>query len=380
MTEQTVFSNARLVLPDRVIEGAITVADGVITQIDEGATRSGDIDCGGAFIAPGLVELHTDNLERHMTPRPNVGWPAVAAILGHDRELAACGITSVFDAIRVGAIVSDGAKRYGRYARTLADELHTLDRRGALKISHRIHLRAEICSETLGEELAEFDSDDRVGILSVMDHTPGQRQFRDLAKFEAYVRGKHAMSADAFAQHIDLRHALRQSHGDAHEQAAFAAAHRLGAVLASHDDTTAAQVAQSAARGMQLAEFPTTIDAAQACAAHGVATMMGAPNLVRGASHSGNVAASTLAQAGLLDILSSDYVPAALLHGALMLAEMWNDLPRAIATVTYAPARAAGLPDRGALQVGQRGDLIVFDTLGTSPLLHQTWVTGRRVA
>ncbi len=369
-----------LILPGETRRGSLRVVDGTITAIDSGAAvPPGAVDCGGDHVAPGLIELHTDNLERHIQPRPGVDWPHAAAILAHDAELAGTGITTVFDAMRVGSIPS-GTGRYLKYARGLASELLELRAAEALKISHFLHLRAEVCSETLLEELAEFDVDDRVGLVSLMDHTPGQRQFRDLAKFEAYMKGKHAMSDGDFRQHVAQLTALRGKIGDAHEIGAVAEARRFGAVLASHDDTTGAQVETSAGYGIRLAEFPTTVTAAQACRDHGIAVMMGAPNLVRGGSHSGNVAAQELAEAGLLDIVSSDYVPAALLFAAVRLGQVWGDMARGLSTVTEAPARAVKLEDRGTLAPGKRADLVRFRLRGDVPVLSGVWARGQRVA
>jgi alpha-D-ribose 1-methylphosphonate 5-triphosphate diphosphatase len=164
-----------------------------------------------------------------------------------------------------------------------------------------------------------------------------------------------------------------------HEAAAVTEARRFGAVLASHDDTTAEQVAVSALHGAHFAEFPTTVEAAQACRDHGIKVMMGAPNLIRGGSHSGNIAASTLAEADLLDIVSSDYVPSALLSAALLLGDLWGDVARGIRTVTAAPAAAAGLTDRGQLQIGARGDVVRVTRVGGAAALRGTWVQGRRV-
>ena len=180
---ELVLANARLVLADEVVRGSLRVRDGRIAAIDQGAaTPKGAIDCEGDLLAPGLIELHTDNLERHLEPRPGVHWPAPAAIVAHDAELAGCGITTVFDALRVGSLVAGGRMGYRKYARPLATEIVRLHRAGWLRIRHRLHLRAEICSETLTEELAEFAPDDRVGIVSLMDHTPGQRQFTELTR------------------------------------------------------------------------------------------------------------------------------------------------------------------------------------------------------
>ena len=380
-TGETLLANATLVLPDRVMRGALHLQGDRIIGITEGdAVPTGAVDLGGDHLAPGLVELHTDNLERHIQPRPKVDWPHDAAIIAHDAELAGVGITTVFDAMRVGSVPSGKRGDYAKYARGLASELLDLRARGALRISHFLHLRAEVCSQTLIEELAEFGAEDRVGIVSLMDHTPGQRQFRDLSKLAQYVKGKHGLTDADFDEHVATLMALRAENGAAHEAAAVAAAARFGAVLASHDDTTAEHVATSAAYGIRLAEFPTTAEAAAACHDHGIAVMMGAPNLIRGGSHSGNVAAAELAEMGLLDIVSSDYVPAALLSSAVRLGAIWNDLARGIATVTAAPAAAAGLADRGRLEPGARADLIRFRILGETPVMRETWVSGQRVA
>jgi alpha-D-ribose 1-methylphosphonate 5-triphosphate diphosphatase len=262
----------------------------------------------------------------------------------------------------------------------LSRELWQLREQDALKISHFLHLRAEVCSETLVEELGEFGPEDRVGIVSIMDHTPGQRQFRDMAKLEAYLKGKHAMDDDTFMQHVAQLKGLRDRNGDRHEIETVKAARRFGAVLASHDDTTEDQVRVSAGHGISLAEFPTTVEAARSCHDHDIKVMMGAPNIIRGGSHSGNVAAQELAELGHLDIMSSDYVPAALLLSAARLGELWGDMARGIRTVTLAPARAAELEDRGALRTGARADLIRFRMRASVPALTAVWSRGRRVA
>ncbi|ASP19153.1 alpha-D-ribose 1-methylphosphonate 5-triphosphate diphosphatase [Antarctobacter heliothermus] len=380
VTEAATFANATLVLPKRVARGWVRVENGVIAGMGEGAeVPSGAQDCGGDFLAPGMIELHTDNLERHIQPRPGVDWPHAAAIVAHDAELASTGITTVFDAMRIGSIPT-GRGRYVKYARSLSREMLDLRAADMLKISHFLHLRAEVCSETLAEEFSEFGREDRVGLVSLMDHTPGQRQFRDISKLAAYKKGKLGMSEAEFIEHIAELKALRERFGAAHEAATVAAAARFGAVLASHDDTTHEQVETSAGYGIRLAEFPTTAEAAQACRDHGIAVMMGAPNLIRGGSHSGNVAAEELARLDLLDIVSSDYVPAALLLAAVKLGEIWGDLPRGIATVTKAPANAVGLDDRGVLAMGKRADLMRFRVSGHVPLLRGVWSQGRQVA
>ncbi len=378
MTE-TVLANARILLPDGLTHGNLLIREGVIVDVSTGGAPRGAEDVARDLILPGLVELHTDNLERHIEPRPKVDWPHRAAILAHDGELAACGITTVFDALRLGTD-DDPLGTKGEYARAVADDILDLRTEGALRIDHRLHLRAEVCSAQLVPELDRFGPGDGVGIVSLMDHTPGQRQFRDLDKLRAYVVGKRGLSEEAFQAQIATQQELGARVRDGHEAAVVAACRRYGAVLASHDDTTAEQVMASHAHGARLAEFPTTVEAASACRAHGIAVMMGAPNLVRGGSHSGNVAAKDLAEADLLDIVSSDYVPAALLMAGLMLGDLWDDLARGIATVSANPAEAAGLRDRGRIAPGMRADLIRVRRIAGGARVAGTWVEGRRVA
>ncbi|MGY6646669.1 MAG: alpha-D-ribose 1-methylphosphonate 5-triphosphate diphosphatase [Salinarimonas sp.] len=381
--QETILGNARLILPGEVVTGSIVLRDGVIAAIDPGPTAApGAIDCEGDCIAPGLIELHTDNLERHMAPRPGVDWPHMNAIIAHDAELAGVGITTVFDALRIGSEHKAPKVRagYKPYARGMATEILAMVAKDALRISHYLHLRAEICSDTLIDEITEFSPKDRVGIVSMMDHTPGQRQFADLDRLRTYMVGKHGIAPTDFEAYIAERQALGNRVRGAHEAAAVAGAKRLGAILASHDDTTTAHVTASAAHGAGLAEFPTTLEAARACRTHGIAVMMGGPNLIRGGSHSGNVSALEAAEAGLLDIISSDYIPASLLMGAIALARQSGDLPAGIATVTRNAARAAGLTDRGALEPGLRGDVIRFREVNGTPVVRGTWVKGNRVA
>ena len=376
----TILANARMVLPAEVVTGSLRLSGGLIAEVATGpACPPGSIDCEGDFVMAGLVELHTDNLERHLEPRPKVDWPHAAAILAHDAECASVGITTVFDALRVGSIGGIALRQVREYARPLATEILALRASGLLRIGHRLHLRAETCSESLIAELAAFGPEDGVGIVSLMDHTPGERQFRDLSKLRTYYRGRNDMTEAEFQAFVDGRRALKSRLGPAHEAASVAAAARLGAVLASHDDTTAAQVAHSAAAGIRFAEFPTTLEAAEACRSQGIAVMMGAPNLIRGGSHSGNVAARALAERDLLDIVSSDYVPSALLMAGLALGDLWGDMARGVGTVTRAPADAAGLSDRGRVESGKRADLIRVRRRSGNAALRGVWVGGLRV-
>ena len=376
----TVLANANLILADEVVTGSLVIEDGMIRSIDRGTgIPAGAIDCGGDYLAPGLIELHTDNLERHMQPRPGVRWPLDAAVIAHDRELAGVGVTTVFDALRAGSILSEKNSRYKKYARTVTNVIQSHRAGGHLKISHFVHLRAEVCSETLPEELDEFTPEDRIGIVSLMDHTPGQRQFRDLSKMAEYISGKHGMAPDEVDAYFGRLQKLSARVRDGHEIAAVAAGHRLKATLASHDDTTPQDVVTSTKHGCKIGEFPTTIEAARASHVAGIAVVMGAPNYLRGGSHSGNVSAAELADEGILDILSSDYAPSSLLMGAVRLGLEMGDLAKGMQTVTAAPAKVVGLDDRGTLAPGLRADLVRFSLAGDIPAVNMVWSQGERV-
>ena len=378
---ETVFANAKIITENAIIHGTIMFADGVISSIDSGTrVPLGAIDCEGDYVAPGLIELHTDNLERHLTPRPKVNWPKRAAVLGHDRELAGAGITSVFDALRVGSEADQKRQGYLRYARETVDHILDQINHRALKVSHHIHLRAELCTETLVEELYEFSVNDRVRLVSLMDHTPGQRQFRDMSKHREYLMGKHGYNDAEVEAHWTKLRELQTLYLEKNRAATVAYATEVGAILASHDDTTLEDVLESDRLGITVAEFPTTLEAAEACRAKAQFIVMGAPNIVRGGSHSGNVAAQELARVGLLDILSSDYVPAALLNAAVSLGTLLEDMAAGIRTVTACPADAVGFDDRGRIAPEKRADLVRFAMHDGLPIIKSVWSRGQRIA
>ncbi len=376
-----VLANARLVLADEVVTGSVALRGGVIAAVDTGAAvPAGALDCQGATVIPGLIELHTDNLERHLKPRPTVDWPHGAAVVAHDGEMASAGITTVFDAVRVGSLRdrSKSREQFG-YARPVATKIRRLAAAGVLRIDHRLHLRAEICSQTVLGDLDQFSAGDRIDIVSIMDHTPGQRQFTDIQKYRCHMMGRQQFDDRQMDEFIVFAQDLSSRFGDENLRGIIAGAGQLGAVLASHDDTTVEHVALSAANGVGLAEFPTTLEAARACHGHGIPVMMGSPNILRGGSHSGNVAAMELAELGLLDILSSDYAPSALLMGAMKLGRESCDLPGAVAMVTGNPARAVGLSDRAEIAVGKRADLVMLREIDGLSVVTGVWSEGRKV-
>jgi alpha-D-ribose 1-methylphosphonate 5-triphosphate diphosphatase len=375
-------SNARVVLADRVIEtGWVAAVNGLIVEIGEGRPPDQAEDFAGDLLLPGLVELHTDHLEAHYMPRPKVHWDPVAAVVSYDGQLATSGITTVLDSLRVWR--EESAEAVDGEAGTLANAITVAREAELLRIEHFLHLRCEVPMPTVVAETRELIGRPDVRLVSLMDHTPGQRQFRDERKLRDYYRGKNGGMTDAeldvlFAKRIEYQAA----HAEANHRQIVDLARAHNTPLASHDDTTPEHVAEAVGDGVSIAEFPTTVDAAQTLHTAGVRVLMGAPNLVRGGSHAGNVATAELARAGALDVLSSDYVPASLLMAALYLPKAVPeiDLPAAIRTVSKTPAEAVGLGDRGEIAVGKRADLIRVRLAGDVPAVRSVWRSGRRVA
>jgi alpha-D-ribose 1-methylphosphonate 5-triphosphate diphosphatase len=381
MTRTMILENARIVLAEDVIEsGYVVVNNGAILEIGEGRAPERGHDVGGDLLLPGLIELHTDHLEAHVTPRPKVQWDSLAAVLSYDAQIATSGITTVLDSLRVWR--EEGADEVDGQAADLSSVIDNARKAGLLRIEHFLHLRCEVPMPKVVEDAAELIGRPEVRLLSLMDHTPGQRQFSDPQKLREYYRGKSG-SNDA---ELDKMFARRISH-----HAQYAAGNYVGLVklaarhgtpLASHDDTTAEHVEEAVRDRVAIAEFPTTAGAAAALHAAGIKVMMGAPNLIRGGSHSGNVAAAELARAGMLDLMSSDYVPSSLLMAALRLPAESDkyDLPAAVRTVSKTAAEAIGLTDRGEIAVGKRADLIQVHQASEAVAVRRVWCSGRRVA
>jgi alpha-D-ribose 1-methylphosphonate 5-triphosphate diphosphatase len=305
----------------------------------------------------------------------------IAAVISYDGQLATCGITTVLDSLRVWR--EEHAKSADGNAVKLSQAIATARDTNLLRADHFLHLRCEIPSFGVIEEAQLLMGRPDVRLASLMDHTPGQRQFRDEEKLRDYYRGKSGGMTDAeldvlFAHRIELQ----RLHGAPNHRAVVHLAKEHGTPLASHDDTTAEHVAEAIEAGVAIAEFPTTTEAAAALHDAGIRVLMGAPNLVRGASHSGNVSSRELAAAGYLDILSSDYVPSSLLMAAMVMPEVVPgiDLATAVRTVTKTPAEAVGLADRGEITPGRRADLIQVRTVGSVPVVRSVWREGRRVA
>ena len=356
-----IINNVKLVLENEVVSGSLEVQNGEIRAFAESQSRLPEaMDGEGGWLLPGLIELHTDNLDKFFTPRPKVDWPAHSAMSSHDALMVASGITTVLDAVAIGD-VRDGGDRLENLEKMI-NAIEETQKRGVNRAEHRLHLRCELPHHTTLPLFEKLVQREPVTLVSLMDHSPGQRQFANREKYREYYQGKYSLTDAQMQQYEEEQLALaaRWSQPNRESIAALCRARKIA--LASHDDATHAHVAESHQLGSVIAEFPTTFEAAEASRKHGMNVLMGAPNIVRGGSHSGNVAASELAQLGLLDILSSDYYPASLLDAAFRVADDESNrftLPQAVKLVTKNPAQALNLQDRGVIGEGKRADLVL---------------------
>jgi alpha-D-ribose 1-methylphosphonate 5-triphosphate diphosphatase len=378
---ELVLTNATIVLEDQLLAGSVLVRDGRIAAVDAGRSGlPGAIDCERDYLIPGLVDVHTDNLEKHFQPRSGVTWDATGAAIAHDGQVAASGITTVYDSLTIGA--ADGWDVRAEMIGPMLDGLDEARRHGMLKVDHRLHLRCEVTHPAIVAELESHAARHEVAMLSLMDHAPGDRQSPDIEAYrERYLRLFRGDPARVDAHVRNLIEASRTlAPGNRRAIAELARARAIP--LATHDDASPAHVEEAVALGAVFSEFPTTMAAATAARERGLATLMGTPNLLRGGSHSGNVAASMLARAGLLDLLASDYIPASLIKGAFRLAAEPFELglPAAIGMVTSGPAAVASLADRGRIAVGLRADLVRVRPINDRPIVREVFVEGARVA
>jgi alpha-D-ribose 1-methylphosphonate 5-triphosphate diphosphatase len=377
---QTTISNAQIVLADKVVHGTLIMEDDVITQIDDGITTNNAIDFGGDYLIPGIIDIHTDNLERHYFPRPNINWNPVSAAIAHDGVCIASGVTTVLDSLALGAW-DRGEARGLDNLRHLVKGISTAQDGGALRATHFMHWRCELPISSLPRLLDEFVPHPMTKLASLMDHTPGQRQYMHLDFFldrtwrkemnEAEVQSRLAQRLDDQAANVESNRAYMSQMGK-----------QFGLILAAHDDQTVEHVQAAHAAGAVISEFPVTAEAAEEARRLGMLNIMGGPNLIRGGSYSGNVSAHDLANDNLLDGFASDYVPRSLIECAFRLPEEphgWS-LPDAVATVTRVPARAVGLEDRGEIAVGQRADILRVSKDASFPVVRSVWVAGQRVA
>lgn len=372
-------NNAKVVTPEAVFESTSVVLEGGrISGVSRRAERGGEtLDAGGRYVLPGLVDLHSDAIEKQLAPRPGVELPPEVAFLEMDRYFATSGVTTGFQFHALSFM--EGKGRSIERARRPCGAV--VQFRGEGLVRHEIHLRCEIPKEGSVEVVEEAMRELPAGIVSIMYHTPGQGQFRDLGWFRRYWTEDRGAGEEEIAAAI-AEAALRDYSlaVDRVERLSRAAA-RHGAVFASHDDDTVERVEMLAEQSVWISEFPINAESARRAKELGIRVCMGAPNVVRGRSSGGNLGATEAVEAGIVDALCSDYHPPSMLYAAFKLArDKVLALPAAVGLVTSGPACAAGLPGPGVIREGHTADLVlVGERLGIPTATH-TIVGGRVVS
>lgn len=379
MTERRAINHARVVTCDEVLDDAsILIEDGRIAGISSKPHHADiTLDAGGRYVMPGLVDLHSDGIERQLVPRPRAEFPPTLAFSEMDRYFTAAGITTGFHSL----VYMDGGGRSIDQAQTLFDLITQL--RPAARVRHELHLRCEIAQPAAVD--AVEDTIRRRGgaqLVSVMDHSPGQGKYRNLEWFAStYLKERpDAAPADIEAAFHSSASTPATIHDPAIERV-VAAARDKGLLVCSHDDDSPERVDAFVRHGIGLAEFPIDLPTAQRVKELGLPVCMGAPNVVRGRSYGGSVSAREAVGAGLVDILCSDYHPPSLLAAAFTLAsERILTLPAAVAMVSRNPAHTVWADNRGTITEGAPADLIVVGLRFGLPAVTHTLVGGRLVA
>ncbi|MBX3013524.1 MAG: alpha-D-ribose 1-methylphosphonate 5-triphosphate diphosphatase [Caldilineaceae bacterium] len=381
-------SDLQIVLPDGILErGSICIEAGQFVDIVEGPVPGAAVQGAGLMAIPGLIDMHGDMLERDISPRPGAELPFALALYELDKRLVATGITTAYAAISF-AWHTGQSLRSDSKARAIMATINAL--RPTLLADHYVHARFEITNPQAGAVLEEMILAGQVHLASIMDHTPGQGQYRDI---EGYVKqmfewrrkmgdplggnGKEITETDV-RESVVVAQQRPKAWDAVYSVAQVARKH--GVVLASHDDDTVEKVNLMLDVGINLSEFPVTKEAAYRARQQGIHVAMGAPNALQGRSLSGNLSAADAIADGLVDILATDYYPASMLQAAFALAER-GVLPlyRAIKLVSEHVADGLRLHDRGQIAVGKVADLVLLDCQGSLPRVHGTLRHGHPV-
>lgn len=368
-------TNAQIVLRDEVLpQAAVLIEDGVIRAINpESAAGAKEISLNGKTLMPGMVDLHCDALEKEVEPRPNVHFPLDFACAQADKRNAAAGVTTVFHALSFAN--HELGVRNNRFAAEIAQAIHQWQPHAL--VDNRVHCRYEVTDPTAPEVLHMLLEQDEMHLLSVMDHSPGQGQFKDITAYRNYLARTYKKSEAELDQILSSKVDAAQGAMERIEQLIKAARQR-GVQVSSHDDDSEQKVETLAALGVTISEFPINLASAQAAKARGMATIFGAPNILRGKSQSGSIRALDAIMAGVGDCLCADYHPATLIVAAFRLPALANiPLPEAIRKVSFNPASAAGLHDRGEIAVGKRADLVAVAHINGLPQASAVWTAGK---
>lgn len=369
--------------PTGVIEGdSLLVEDGYIAGIGivSPSRTFKRIDAEGLYLLPGLIDLHSDALEHMIEPRPRAVFPFPLSIYEFDKLICSCGITTMYHCVAfVDSDMRSRELRKSEQAATVIREINCLA--GSLRARNRVHGRYDVVSSASVDLVKRLVQERQIHFLSLMDHTPGQGQFRDIVAFKELNRVSYGVDNQSFEQLNDERASRRAVIAESAVEELLNLCKSLHLSLASHDDDSPEKVSWAKKNGIDVSEFPVSREAVETADREGIAVGFGAPNILRGSSWSNNVSAREMLALGYGDILLSDYVPHALLHAVFLIKELeLRSLHEAVNMATLNPARSAGVSAwTGSIEQGKEADLILVDARGEVPQIMKTFVAGKEV-
>lgn len=378
-----IIQNTRLVTANECFTGTLVFGEGHIVDLSQGSTALSECeDWDGDFLIPGMVEVHSTNLENHLLQSSVACDPMLPAIVGHDAQIASAGITTILNAIALGDC--NARSWMSESLDTLMRALHLADQAGILRADHLMHLSLELASENLMPVFASIVHDSSVKLVSMTDLTQAQQQWRDLLHERQRADDARTWRDEKVDSMLATLQQVQPQLADGNRQDVLnELAHRSWPIpLASRADTTIEDVTQGVRDGVSISQFPTTLDAARSAREHGMGIVGRTTNLRSGkaAARDASISSSELARANLLDVLSSEQRPHSLLHAAFGLQKDGLALHDAIATVTRNPALMLGLVDRGELAPELRADFLRVRVVDEVPVVLETWKAGIRVA
>lgn len=375
--------HAKIVTPAEVVKnGTVVIEDGYIAAIEDhppSAVEAGDVDAKGSWLLPGFVDSHSDAIEIEMEPRPTSKFPIELSFFELEKKLVGEGITTIFHAL---SLTEGNSKRWVRQNKTVYGLIENINRlsKGPRLIRHKTHLRYEIANTEAVSEVEKLIRSKRIDQFSLMDHTPGQGQFRDIEVQKRLLIDHRHYTAIEAAKIIEQSRGQAKLDPDVLKYLA-GLANRQGIPLASHDDDTLEKLDVVFDWNAAISEFPITLDVARKAKERGLFVVMGAPNVLLGKSHSNNVSAIEAIENGAVDILCSDYYPASLLHAIFKLYyRNGMPLPQAVNMVTLNPAKALKLDHAvGSIDYGKKADLLIVGENKRRPVLETVLVNGNIV-
>ncbi len=372
MTRQ-ILSNAKIVLPAETVEGSVVIEDGRIAEILPGRNFASGLDLEGRLLIPGIIDIHTDYIEKELAPRPESRFPVELALHYMDLRAISCGITTVLSAARISGERGGGLGSWTGDGLELARVYESfLDR---TKARHLIHIRWDTSFEPAEHALDEVQKLRSIGNLVYNENIPGERQFRDVEGVIRRQADRRGISIEESRKLMEERIARARSVNNRSQvKAALAGKVPLG----SHDDTTVEHVVEAHQSGAALSEMPCSIEAARKAKELGMMVCMGAPNYYRGGSHCGNLSCVDALAEGLVDILCSDYHFPSLLAAVLKMIDSGSTPSDAFNLVSLNPARYLGLDsETGSIETGKRADLAVVEPRTGFGAVSHVWVEGR---